>query len=209
MSKKVVIIDADGCIINSESVNRSVHTKLTGRTPSQELRNRVKGLSNFEAWKIICAEYKLKETPEEIIQKRDEILKTIYPTIPLKPGVEEFVAELEKRAIPFCITASCNRAHLNLKLSGHKDIMAKAKFIITNEGDMSPKPSPDLFSRAAQNFPQIANQDFIVIEDSVKGIQSAQSLNMQTVFVSSSPAEGCNALIIINSLEHFPYHLLE
>lgn len=185
-----VFLDADGCVINSAEANKIAHRKLTGRAPSEDIRKRIRGLSNYESWKIICKEYNLSETPEEMVKRRDEIMKTIYPTLRLKDGVEDFLGALRERNIPYCITASCSREHLELKLSGHKEILENAKCVVTNESDVQPKPSPDIFLKAIGMMENVGPANVLVVEDSVKGIQAAANCNMRTLFISQDEKEG-------------------
>lgn len=203
---KVVFFDADGCILDSSKANRMVHEMLTGRVPSESLRNSVKGLNHYEAWKIICKEYKLKETPEEIIKRREEMMQSIYPELPLKEGVEEFLEELRERNIQYCITASCNKEHLFQKLLGHKDILNNAKIIVTNESDVQPKPSSDLFLKALRSLPGISPVDVLVVDDSVKGIQAALNCNMHTLLISSSEKNEIPQTLMLNSLLQLKSH---
>lgn len=179
---KSVILDADGCIINWKLVNASIHFQVTGHRPSIDLRNKILGKNPYDTWTIIRDHYKLEESVESLLKRRNEIINKLYPKMDLYPGVSKLLDFLKDRSIPYAITSSVSDADTRLKLSGYPNIINNAKAITCADKSMPRKSDPSIYHKCL-NETSFKSSQTLIIEDSVSGIVAAAKAGCKTLFV--------------------------
>ena len=94
-------------------------------------------------------------------------------------AVLEFAGLLHKQGIPLAVATNAERGVVNASLSAVK---ATALFdhVVSISDQVRPKPSPELFERAAHLLGQSPNKT-LVIEDSPQGVQASNSANMSAI----------------------------
>ena len=94
-------------------------------------------------------------------------------------AVLEFAGLLHKQGIPLAVATNAERGVVNASLSAVK---ATALFdhVVSISDQVRPKPSPDLFERAAHLLGHSPNKT-LVIEDSPQGVQASNSANMSAI----------------------------
>lgn len=99
----------------------------------------------------------------------------------IKPmsAVLEFAGALRQRGIPLAVATNAERAVANVSLSA---VNANTLFdhVVSISDDVRPKPSPEIFERAAHLLGQAPNKT-LVVEDSPQGVQASTTANMSAI----------------------------
>lgn len=212
---QVVIFDNDGTLMNTEWVYSVAHKECTGSELTWDLKVHLMGKTPIEACKITCDALHLTESPESLCKRRAEIENNYWPNVPMMPGAERLIDELQKRKIPMAIaTASCHKS-FDLKSSGHRDVVAKMDHVICGDDVQHGKPEPDLFLAALNKWNKsIDPKHALVFEDSALGIAAANRAGMASVYIPDSHVDVDSVLkqydahpdLIIKSLEDFDFN---
>ena len=188
---KSVIFDADGSLVDWKQANASVHEKVTGHKPSFNLRNQILGKDPYDAWTVIRNHYQLEESVESLLARRNALMKEIYKTLPLYPGVQKVYNFFREHKIPYLISSSVSLKDTEEKLSNHRDLLENALMIVCREEGKPKKPDPYLFKRCIE-LSSFDPETTLVFEDSVPGIKAAVDSGCKSVFI-----------------RHFTYHNAE
>jgi beta-phosphoglucomutase len=186
MTKKAFIFDLDGVIVDTAKYHFLAWQKIASQlgiefTP--EHNEELKGVSRVRSLDIILALGKIQATQEEkdqwLTQKNNDYLSYIenMDESEILPGVLNVLEYIK------------NKQHLIALGSASKNarpILEKVKIVhlfdaIVDGNDVTnAKPDPEVFLRAAQ-LVGASNENAIVFEDSVAGIQAANIANMTSV----------------------------
>ena len=186
MTKKAFIFDLDGVIVDTAKYHFLAWQKIASQlgiefTP--EHNEELKGVSRVRSLDIILALGKIQATQEEkdqwLTQKNNDYLSYIenMDESEILPGVLNVLEYIK------------NKQHLIALGSASKNarpILEKVKIVhlfdaIVDGNDVTnAKPDPEVFLRAAQ-LVGASNENAILFEDSVAGIQAANIANMTSV----------------------------
>lgn len=206
---KSAILDADGCIINWKAANASIHFQVTGHRPSIDLRNKILGKNPHDAWTIIRDHYKLEESVESLLARRNAILNKMFPKMDLYPGVSDLLDYLNSRKIPYAITSSVSEEDTKLKLSGYPKIIENAVSLICAKKDTPAKPDPQLYLDCLKQT-SFDPSKTLIIEDSVPGIVAAQKSGCKTAFICDSTYTTADEMLQkFNTIPDFRYASLK
>ena len=181
-----IILDADGCILDSHPISAKVHEEITGHKPSKTLKNLVKGKDPYDSWKFILDYYQINESVENILKKRNELLKNYWKDIKLLSGVEDFINKINNLNIPYVITCSCTLEHFNEKMVSYQNLIKNSKGIICLNKDQPKKPNSFIYLESLKYFSNINLNNILLIEDSVLGIKSGFDIGLLTLFIKSN-----------------------
>ena len=128
-----------------------------------------------EFQKMVTCSFDVERAIATSIDRFDGFSELIRPM----PAVLTFAGALRRRGISLAVATNAERRVVNASLSA---VQATALFdhIVSISDEVRPKPSPEMFERAAFLLGQPPNKTF-VIEDSPQGIQASISANMSAI----------------------------
>lgn len=180
----VYATDYDGTIIDSMPMwNKfaSSYVKSKGITPSPDLDNKIKYLSNLDAAKIIHDDYNMKESIEYIYEDINKFVWDVYPTMKFKKGSLEFLKLLASKNKNLLSSAT---PEVLLKLSANAlNILDKYDGIYSSSDLGLSKESGELFKYIIKNE-KINKENLLVIEDSILAMKKCYELGIHTLIVA-------------------------
>jgi beta-phosphoglucomutase len=186
MSKKGFIFDLDGVIVDTAKFHFIAWQRLAsslGIDFGHEENEQLKGVSRVDSLKKILdwgnKTISQEEFTSKMHQKNEEYLELIkeLDTSDILPGVHDFLLELRKHDLPIALgSASKNARPILEKLN----ISHLFDTIVDGTNVSKAKPHPEVFITAAQQL-NISENDCVVFEDSVAGVQAANSASMISI----------------------------
>lgn len=191
MTQKAFIFDLDGVIVDTAKYHFLAWQKIASQlgiefTP--EHNEELKGVSRVRSLDIILALGKIQATQEEkeqwLTQKNNDYLTYIenMDESEILPGVLNVLEYIkEKQQVIALGSASKNARPILEKVK----ILHLFDAIVDGNDVTNAKPDPEVFVRAAQ-LVGASNENAIVFEDSVAGVQAANSANMTSVGIGDA-----------------------
>lgn len=191
MNKKTFIFDLDGVIVDTAKYHFLAWQRLAeqlGIEFTPEDNEQLKGVSRVRSLEIILGLGNVDASQEEknlwLEQKNEEYLSYIeeMDETEILPGVMPVLDYLKQNNQNIVLGSASKNA---------KPILEKAKILhyfdaIVDGNDVThAKPNPEVFLQGAKEMNDIA-QNCIVFEDSVAGIQAANSAKMISVGIGEA-----------------------
>lgn len=186
MSRKGFIFDLDGVIVDTAKYHFLAWRKLANsigvdftEIQNEQLKgvSRVRSLEKILAWgnKVISKE----EFTNLMTQKNDDYLHYIasMDQSEILPDVPRVLEYLIEEGQPISLGSASKNARIILE---KVDLFDKFDAIIDGNDVSKAKPDPEVFLNAANSLNIEANQ-CIVFEDSVAGVQAANTANMISI----------------------------
>jgi len=191
MKSKGFIFDLDGVIVDTAKYHFLAWKKLAnsiGVDFTEHQNEQLKGVSRIESLKKIL-KWGNKTLSEEdfnrlMNEKNENYLSYIakMDASEILPGVLERLQFLIDNKHPIALgSASKNSVEILNKVNLYKTFDA----IIDGNAVTKAKPDPEVFLQAAKTI-QLKPQDCIVFEDSVAGIQAANTANMISIGIGDA-----------------------
>jgi HAD superfamily hydrolase (TIGR01509 family) len=178
MSRRLVIFDCDGVLIDSEVITCRVQAeRLTahgfGITTDDVIR-RFTGMRDREMYAILEREHGRALPDDYDVRTKEAIAEVYRRELRALPGV---AAAIDAIALSKCVASSSNPVKLRfgLELTGLYPRFAPHLFSAAQVG--RGKPAPDLFLFAAAEMGR-APGECLVVEDSIAGVQAARAAGM-------------------------------
>ena len=200
-SMKLVILDCDGVLIDSEVISAQMLIQelacLGVQIDMPFVARNFLGRSYPTVMQTIRDDFGLDLSPDFETQYRDRLLQAFEDRLTIMPGVTDF---LDRLSLPVAVATSSSprRVEMSLRRVGLWDRLGPVTF--TASLVARGKPAPDLFLHVAEAM-QTAAKDCIVVEDSLPGLRAGLAAGMQVWhFVGGShmqpvgpevPAEAC------------------
>ena len=181
-----IVFDMDGVLIDSEPIVKQcgqTAARGLGAELSDELYNGLIGLPSRQVEQGLLtafgADFPMHEFRQELERLWHEHVHT--NGMPVKPGVEDVLINLQQHTIPYAIATSTphERAQLSLHKAG---ILEHFDVIVGGDQVTNGKPAPDIFLSAAEKIATQA-QACIAIEDSAVGVNAAFNAGMHTIMI--------------------------
>lgn len=191
MTQKAFIFDLDGVIVDTAKYHFLAWQKIASQlgiefTP--EHNEELKGVSRVRSLDIILALGKIQATQEEkdqwLTQKNNDYLAYIenMDESEILPGVLNVLEYIkEKQQVIALGSASKNARPILEKVK----ILHLFDAIVDGNDVTNAKPDPEVFVRAAQLL-GASNENAIVFEDSVAGVQAANIANMTSIGIGDA-----------------------
>ena len=185
-SKKAVIFDLDGTIIDSQPFrNQAMDNMLKTIGGGWVTRTYSHGLNAVERWEYILhqePEINTEFTVEELAEHtKTEYLK-LYTEVEAIPGFWDFMHYLKnvkKVKVGLATNADRNVADAMLKRLGASEIF---DFVIAGDEVKHRKPSPEIYKTAAKKM-GLKPKDILVFEDTIVGSTAAHKAGMDTIVI--------------------------
>ena len=196
MKKKIdaIVFDFDGVIVDSEPLYEATAEELFMQygveIPPEDWKH-FKGLSEEMFIRAASEKYQINVPIEEMRKKDLEILKSKFKKhLDYIPGVRDFIKKIDN-VYKIGLVTSSSRLLLEW-IFGNTPIDNYFKFMVTAEDIEHPKPDPEPFLKMSEIL-SVLPEKMLVIEDSIHGINSANSAGAVTIgFTSSFSAEELN-----------------
>jgi beta-phosphoglucomutase len=185
-NKKAFIFDLDGVIVDTARYHYLAWQKLAqelGIEFTPEHNEELKGVSRVRSLDIILNLGNIQATQEEkdkwLFEKNELYLSFLVnmDQSELLPGVMQVLKFLKENNQYIALGSASKNARPILEKT---DIIHYFDAIVDGNDVTNAKPDPEVFLRACQ-LVFVAPEDSIVFEDSVAGIQAANSARMKSV----------------------------
>lgn len=186
MSKKAFIFDLDGVIVDTAKYHFLAWQKLAqqiGIEFTPEHNEDLKGVSRIRSLDIILELGNIQASQEDknkwLVEKNEEYLSYLVNMNQdeLLPGIVTTLKFLKENGQPIALGSASKNARPILEKT---DIIQYFDAIVDGNDVTNAKPDPEVFLRACQ-LVFVSPEDSIVFEDSVAGIQAANSARMKSV----------------------------
>ena len=182
------LFDLDGTLIDSNLVWFQIDMDFLserGLPHDQEYTDYVSHTTYQNAAVYTQQRYHLSETPEEIMQIWADMAKESYAhTIPLKPGVLDYLLQQKAAGKHLGVVTSCMR-HLCRAVLEQHGIYELFDHVTTVNEVTRDKKHPDIYLLAAEKS-GVRPQDCTVFEDSPSAAGGAKAAGMRVVGVYDS-----------------------
>ncbi|MBP6000858.1 MAG: beta-phosphoglucomutase [Flavobacterium sp.] len=188
MNKKAFIFDLDGVIVDTAKYHFLAWQKLANQLGidfTHEHNESLKGVSRVRSLEIILALGNVQATEAEknkwLVQKNEEYLSYLVTMDEkeLLPDVPRVLAFLKEHQQFIALGSASKNARPILEKT---NILHYFDAIVDGNDVSNAKPDPEVFIRAAQ-LVGVSNTNSIVFEDSVAGIQAANTAQMISIGV--------------------------
>lgn len=176
------IFDCDGTLVDSKQAHlfaMQTATEEQGHEMAPDWYSARTGLDRknlfIEFQKAVTGSFDVERAIATSIDRFDGFAELIRPM----PAVLTFAGTLHRRGIPLAVATNAERRVVSASLSAVKAI-ALFDHVVSISDKVRPKPSPELFERAAQLLKQSPGKT-LVVEDSPQGIQASVSANMSAI----------------------------
>jgi beta-phosphoglucomutase len=191
MTKKAFIFDLDGVIVDTAKYHYLAWKKIAtglGIEFTHEHNELLKGVSRVRSLDIILGLGNVDASQEQkdqwLIQKNEDYLSYLVDMdqSEILPGVMTVLEFLKANHQPIALGSASKNARPILEKTG---ILSYFDAIVDGNDVSNAKPDPEVFLQAAQKL-GISNENSIVFEDSVAGIQAANIAHMTSIGIGEA-----------------------
>ena len=191
MSKKAFIFDLDGVIVDTAKYHYLAWKKIAselGIDFTHEHNELLKGVSRVRSLDIILGLGNVEASQEQkdqwLVQKNEEYLTYLVDMdqSEILPGVMKVLAFLKTNNQPIALGSASKNAR---PILGKTGILSYFDVIVDGNDVSNAKPDPEVFLQAAQKL-GMTNENSIVFEDSVAGIQAANIAAMTSIGIGEA-----------------------
>ena len=200
-----VALDMDGLLFDTEGLYWEVGDQVLqrrGHLFSKTLQQRMMGRVGVAALQQMVDFHDLQESAETLLEESDELYAGMLEKgVPPMEGVNEWIALLKSRQIPFGLATSSRRKYVDVLFETipWRDDLA---FTLTGDDVTRGKPDPQMYLLAAERLGIEAAQ-MMVLEDSGNGCSAAVAAGAYTVAIPSVHTREQNfegAMLIADSI---------
>lgn len=191
MTKKAFIFDLDGVIVDTAKYHYLAWKKIAnelGIEFTHDHNELLKGVSRIRSLDIILGLGKVEASQAQkdqwLIQKNEDYLSYLVDMdqSEILPGVMTVLEFLKANHQPIALGSASKNARPILEKTG---ILSFFDAIVDGNDVSNAKPDPEVFLQAAQKL-DVPNDNSIVFEDSVAGIQAANIGSMISIGIGDA-----------------------
>lgn len=191
MTKKAFIFDLDGVIVDTAKYHYLAWKKIAnelGIEFTHEHNELLKGVSRVRSLDIILGLGNVEASQDQkdqwLVQKNEEYLTYLVDMdqSEILPGVMSVLEFLKSNQQPIALGSASKNARPILEKTG---IISYFDVIVDGNDVSNAKPDPEVFLQAAQKL-GVTNENSIVFEDSVAGIQAANIAAMKSIGIGDA-----------------------
>ena len=179
-TKKAVIFDMDGTLVDSMGMWHQIDIEFLGRYQipmPPMLQKEIEGFSYEETAAYFLKRFALPLSMEEIKAIWYQMSFEKYrDDIELKPGAKEFLAWLKVHGYKLGMATSNSHSLVQASLNKH-GLLTHFDVIVTSDDAKAGKPAPDVYLLAARRL-GVAPEDCLVFEDIPAGILAGKRAGM-------------------------------
>lgn len=186
MNKKAFIFDLDGVIVDTAKYHFIAWQKIASQLGIEftlEHNEQLKGVSRVRSLELILELGKIEASQEDknswLIQKNENYLSYLVDMdeSELLPGILSILKYLKEKNQKIALGSASKNARPILEKTG---ILSYFDAIVDGNDVSNAKPDPEVFLQAAKLL-GVSNENSIVFEDSVAGIQAANTAKMTSI----------------------------
>ncbi|KAK2463668.1 hypothetical protein APHAL10511_004419 [Amanita phalloides] len=201
-----VLFDMDGLIIDSEKMYTEVANEVLrpyGKEMTWDIKAGCMGQPERASAEHLLSFFPdISLTPESFVDKKNEMLDRLWPTVSVLPGARKLIRHLKAHNIPIAVATGSRRRAYGLKTKNLQELFSSFEGKVVCGDDqqynMRGKPNPDVFLVTAREvlgrdvgYPEnecTANQlgeraSGLVLEDSLPGVQAGKRAGMSVIWV--------------------------
>lgn len=170
---------------------------------SPEYRDLIVGLNQKDSGRLLRETFSLRETVDEIISERVDILTAIYEEeLEIVPSLMPLLNELRLSEYLLAVASSSPLGVINFVL----DMFSLHQYfdaVVSGECTENGKPHPDIYLHTAERL-GVKPSECAAIEDSINGVKSARSAGMYCIAIPDkrlSRGEFQRADLILESMD--------
>lgn len=191
MTKKAFIFDLDGVIVDTAKYHFLAWQKLAhqlGIEFTHEHNEELKGVSRVRSLDLILELGNVLASQEDknkwLVQKNEDYLSYLVDMdeSEILPGVLKVLDYLKSKNQFIALGSASKNAR---PILGKTNIIQFFDAIVDGNDVSNAKPDPEVFLRAA-HLAGVTNENAIVFEDSVAGIQAANIANMTSIGIGDA-----------------------
>lgn len=188
---KACIFDLDGVVVDTAKYHFIAWRELAKGMNfefTEKDNERLKGVSRMTSLDILLEIGNITLSHEEKLalaeQKNVEYLEYIYKMGPeeILPGVKDFILALRAKGIKIALGSASKNAKLILD---RLEITSLFDALVDGNMVSNAKPDPQVFTLGAELL-NVKNEECIVFEDAVAGLEAAHNANMKCVGVGDA-----------------------
>lgn len=223
--KKHIIFDWDGTLIDSLPMWANADKYLLeslGKIPREKIsQEREKFIHSNNSGEIylkynqyLIDTYHIEGlSPEDLNQKRCEIIETESKLIDLKPMADVFLKMSKDNGLTLTLATITDRNQLNYYAAKNENIKRKTDHfrmfnggILTKDEVVHKKPNPEVYIKALKKA-GFSREETVVIEDSLIGVTAAKSAGIDTIAIydpyNDLDREAISKLVDYEVLDYF------
>jgi len=192
---KAILYDLDGVLVDAcdwhyHSLNRALKEVVNTTINRNDHMTTYNGLPTRSKLKLLNV---FGDEAEEVWKKKQkytiEVINEMAHNAPEKRRLHELTKMLGIKSC--CVTNAIREtAELMLKKTGQLEYM---EFVVSNEDVEDNKPSPECYMLAMTKL-KLLPRECLIIEDSPKGIQSAEATGAHVLEVGNAKQVHCNSI---------------
>ena len=186
MSRRAILFDMDGLMIDSESIYWAAGRETAaryGKTVKDETLGRMMGRAPLESVRLFAEELGLTESPHALLEAREAIvIRTLKQGVPAMPGLFEVLAEFRPR-FKLAVATSAPRRMVDIIME-QLDLRRWFDAIQTSDGITQGKPHPEIYQKAMAQI-GVTGGESVVLEDSGNGALAGKRAGAYVIAVPS------------------------
>lgn len=179
----LIAFDCDGVLVDSEMIAAKVDaeflTKIGYPVTPEEVSRRFAGLTAKTIFGLVEADLGHPVPEDAHAEQKAELDRRLARDLKPVPGAIELLERLEG-ARCVCSNSSNERLALSLSKTGLTDFFRPYIFSAVEVGTKEPKPSPNVYNYAIQQF-GVPPREVVVVEDSVFGVTAAKAAGARVI----------------------------
>ena len=170
--------------------------QLTG----EEKRVKIHGQTNPDIMRSIFGEQLTEKEIHDYSQDKEMIYRQLcINDLKFAPGAEDLFDFFKANDIPYTIASSSGIENISFYFANMRlDRWFSLDKVVYNNGTFRGKPHPDVFLAAAEKL-QILPEKSVIFEDSIAGIEAAESAGAGKIYIVNSYGE---------NYSRFPYDII-
>lgn len=181
---KGIIFDLDGTMLDSLGMWSSLdqaYLEEKGIEAPEGLSSKTEGFTFAETAQYFKDRFGLKEDVEDIVKEWHDYIEKIYPGLPFKKGVRDFIESSIKEGKKIALATANSRKLAGAVLKA-QDYIDYFEVLVSADEVGRGKPHPDVFLEAAKRL-DLKPEDCLVFEDTLMGVVGAKRAGMTTIAV--------------------------
>jgi HAD superfamily hydrolase (TIGR01509 family) len=179
------IFDVDGTLLDSMAIWEHLgndYLLSRGIKPRENLADTFRAMSLPQAAEYYRTHYGIPDPIQKIVEDINQLVRLQYlNTVPLKPGVSDFLSFLYGKGIPMCIATATDRYLIHAALT-RCGVLGFFTHIFTCQDIGSGKDHPDIYLKAL-DYLQTTPEHTAIFEDAYHAIQTAAGTGCQVIGV--------------------------
>ncbi|MFF9061354.1 HAD family hydrolase [Streptomyces sp. NPDC014882] len=188
-SPSALVFDCDGTLMDTErhwQEARNATFRAFSLTPPAGFADRAKGMHYTECGALMAEETGKPDLVEDLT---DTLLDTFGALVDQDPATMPGAAALVRlaaRHLPLAVASNCPREVVESCLD-RAGLLGFFGHVVVAEGDVRPKPEPDVY-RVAARLCAVPPGEALAVEDSLTGMESARRAGLRVLGVGASPS---------------------